>query len=104
MSVFGNFVGSGFRVMQQPNADAAAADANDEEIAFQLQLEAITESFHHQSRPKSQPSSFFQDGASSSGSRAVPYSRNPGRHSGTFSTDPDIALPLHSYLRFAFDG
>jgi len=101
--MFVNFDSTGLRVMQQPNAAAAAAaDTNDEEIAFQLQLEAIAESLHHRSRLKSQPSTYSQDGASSSGSRGVPNSRNPGRYSGTRSRDPDVALPLILSPSFCF--
>lgn len=81
--------------MMQPSA--AALDICDEEIAYQLQLEAIAESSHHHSRSKSQPSSSSSHEASSSGSRVVPNSgaRNPGRYSGTLPTNADIVLPLH---------
>ena len=70
---------------------ASASDITDEEIAYQLQLEALAESSHHYVS-KFQPSSSSQPASSSSGSRVV--RKFEARNSGTLSTDADIALPL----------
>lgn len=79
---------------------SSAPDISDEEIAYQLQLEALAESSHHYSVPQFQASSSSQPASSSSGSRVVRKFgvRNSRQYPGTLSSDVDITLLRPSLL------
>jgi hypothetical protein len=79
------YYGTGASVGSVGVVPRSAQDISDEEIAYQLQLEALAESSHHYSVPSFQPSSSSQSASSSSGSRVVRRfgARNPGQYPGT---------------------